>query len=317
MYRYLLDIPLWGDTRLRIPAYGTLLALGAVTGIWLAARRAKAAGFKKETVVDMGVLMVLWGVVGARLLFVIENWGYFFSGGRMWEILALWKGGLVFYGGFIAAVLYAVYHFLWGAGKEDSRRLGDFWDLAAPSTAIALGFTRLGCFMNGCCYGRPTDCPLVVRYPPGSIFHNEIQDAGTWVHQHYYDMARESGMLSGNAWSLPVHPTQLYSSIFGFMLGGALYWYWTRKKGRGEIGALLLLCYSAFRFTIEFIRINPPVFSWAPLAISQWISIPGFLFALWLLLVSRGVLRSPVGWLGPVEGKEGAASPSQNTSGET
>jgi phosphatidylglycerol:prolipoprotein diacylglycerol transferase len=110
-------------------------------------------------------------------------------------------------------------------------------------------------------------------------------------------------MLEQGARSIPVHPVQLYAAVFGWVFGALLYWYWPKRKGNGEVGALLVLGYSVFRFLIEFMRINPPVFSWAPFSISQWISMPAFFFAIWLLLVARGVLRSPATWLGPIETK--------------
>lgn len=309
MRPYLFKIPLWHPIYVR--SYGVLLAVGALVGIWLAARRAHKVGFEKQRLVDAGVLIVLWGVVGARVFYVLGNPGQFwqpaagvvgflkgllkFVGGA----LAVWHGGLVFYGGLAAAIGYMVFRHTLGAGRTERHKLAELWDIAAPSALIGLGFTRIGCFLNGCCYGRPTEYWPSVRYPPGALIFADVMDAGTWLHQHYYDLAKRSGMVPmGSTWSFLVHPTQLYSALFGWLFGGFLYWYWPRRKGNGEVGGMFLIGYTMFRFSIEFIRVNPPVFGWAPFSIAQWLSLLGFAFGVWLLLAARGAIHSPWRWIG-------------------
>ena len=304
MHRFLLQIhlpwnlPIIGED-LRIPSYGVMLAIGAVVAVWMGARRAALAKIPKEEVIDVGVFCVLWGVVGARLFYVFEHYDYFFTAAGFWHILAIWEGGLVFYGGLFLTIGYVAYHF-WKK-HDGGEQLVVFWDLAAPSTAIGVAFTRIGCFLNGCCYGKPTDLPCGVTYPPDSPIFQDVATPGTYMHDHFYIRAYEMGMMGGKAAnSFPVHPTQIYESAFMFILAGVLYWYWPRRRGSGEVGGLFMISYGIFRFLVEFLRINPATFSWAPLSISQWMGIPAIVFGLWLYLGSRGWINPHWGALHPL-----------------
>ena len=309
------ELPLIGRT-LSVPMYGVMLAVGAVAGTWLAARRAEKAGFSRQEVVDVAVYCVLLGVVGARLFYVLEHFGYFSSSWRNFlHAFAIWEGGLVYYGGLILAVLYIAYHFM----RKDNawEELVKMWDLAAPSAMAGLAFGRLGCLFNGCCYGKPSGVPWALKFPRGSPIFADVTDPGSLVYQRYYHLAVEHGMTGGGAGrSFAVHPTQLYSAAAVFLIAGFLYWYWPRRKGNGEVGGLMLMLYCPFRFLVEFLRINPATFSWAPLSIAQWVSIPAFLYGMYLVLGSRGIINPHWKALHPLKEKEAGDTAGAQSSGQ-
>ena len=121
-----------------------------------------------------------------------------------------------------------------------------FWstiDLAVPYVPLAHAFGRVGCFLNGCCYGKRCDAPWAVRFPQGSPVFTEHA-------YRYQDIS-----VRTDAWSYPVHPTQFYS-VAGLLLIFALLWF-LRKKWYpfgGFTLALYLACYGVMRFIVEFYR---------------------------------------------------------------
>ena len=131
-----------------IYSYGAMLAMGFALAVFLASRRAVKFGLDKEKIIDLAVVVLVSGIIGARLFYIILNVSYYLKDPL--EILALTKGGLVWYGGFIAALLAS----LWYTRKKGL----NFWgclDLLAPYLALGQAFGRIGCFLNGCCYGKP------------------------------------------------------------------------------------------------------------------------------------------------------------------
>lgn len=154
------------DVGLPIRGYGALVVTGVVLAAGLGAARAKRFGFSADMIYSLVTWMFLPGVFGARVLYVAE---YFdeFRGKTALETLLnclkLTEGGLVVYGAVIGA-LAGTLAFVWKYGVP----LGPLLDLIAPSAALAMGIGRIGCFLNGCCYGSPTDLPWAVQFPYGS-----------------------------------------------------------------------------------------------------------------------------------------------------
>ncbi|MBU6402339.1 MAG: prolipoprotein diacylglyceryl transferase, partial [Verrucomicrobia bacterium] len=141
--------------------YGILVAAGFLVGLWTASRRSWRDGIPGEAIVDLSPWLIGGGIVGARILYVVSYWREYFVSKPIWEILMVRHGGLVFYGGFLGAALT-------GVAYARSRRL-NLWKLAdtlAPSIALGHAFGRIGCLMNGCCYGRPTHLPWAICFPP-------------------------------------------------------------------------------------------------------------------------------------------------------
>ncbi len=199
--------------------------IGFVAGLWTASRRGVRDGFGAQAVQDLGAWLILGTILGARVLYVISYWKEDFAGKPLREIFMVQHGGLVFYGGLIGASLATIIYAF--------RRNLPLWKLAdalAPSISLGYFFGRLGCLMNGCCYGRPTNMPWAIHFPPG----NPTYPNG-------------------------VHPTQLYESFLGLGLYAVLAWLYPRKKFDGQIFALYLMCYAVLRAIVEAFRGDYPI----------------------------------------------------------
>jgi len=200
--------------------YGVAVALGFALGLWLAARRGLREGLRPEWIADLGVPLILGTVVGARTLYVLTYWRTQFAPVPLWHVLAVWEGGLVFYGGLVGASAAGLgYIFLRGWP------LWKLCDALAPSVALGFAVGRLGCLMNGCCYGSACELPWAVHFP------DDHKTAG-----------------------LGVHPTQLYDFAWAFALYAALAWGYRRKKFDGQIFALYLAGYAGLRSAFEIFR---------------------------------------------------------------
>lgn len=127
-------------------SYGAFVALGFAVAAFLIYRRAASFGIDKDNIVDLLILMLVTGIVGARLLYVFLNLGYYRA--NPYEVVDLSRGGLVWYGGFFAAIGSSVIYI-----KRKSMGFWNVMDLVTPYIALAQAFGRVGCFFNGCCYG--------------------------------------------------------------------------------------------------------------------------------------------------------------------
>ncbi len=260
MYPILLRLSGWG---LEVHSYSVLILLGCAGALLIAAWRARREGIDPEHVYGLAGWLFLGGVIGARLLFVLQHPETIHS---PMDLLRSWSGGNIFYGcilgGLIGSLLY------WW------RRPFPFWPMAdavAPALAVGITLGRLGCFLHGCCFGEVTDVPWGQHFPAGS---------------HAWDDQVERGILPVAAQvSLPVHPTQLYAALAGLCILVVLNWYYPRRKRDGEVMALLMVSYALTRWLIESLRADEPALIWA-MTLSQLISI-GLLFGglgLWAYL---------------------------------
>ncbi|MFH1746342.1 MAG: prolipoprotein diacylglyceryl transferase family protein [Planctomycetota bacterium] len=150
-----------------IPGYGLMLMFGFMLSVIWAARRAARSGANPDIVLNCAFIALIGGVAGARLMFVVHYWEQFaYRGSLMNIILAVIdvrKGGLEVYGGVLCACLGAVIYL---AARGHSVRW--YMDIMAPSTALGMGIGRIGCFLNGCCWGAPCELPWAVEFPYGS-----------------------------------------------------------------------------------------------------------------------------------------------------
>ena len=210
---------------LEVRWYGILVMLGFVAGLWTASRRGKREGIPSEAFQDLGVWLIIGTIVGARTLYVISYWNENFAGNPWTEIFKVWQGGLVFYGGLIGASLGTIIY-----ARKSKLPLWKVADALAPSISLGYFFGRIGCLMNGCCYGRPTDLPWAIHFPPKVVPYPD-----------------------------GVHPTQLYESCLGLGLYAALAWLYRRKKFDGQIFATYLMCYALLRAFVETFRGDYPV----------------------------------------------------------
>lgn len=200
--------------------YGVMVALAFLIGLWTASRRALQSGIAPEKILDLGPWLILGGIGGGRLFYVVTYWQNDFAGKPFWEIFMVQHGGLVFYGGLIGATLGGFFYAR--AKKLPFWKLGD---ILAPSLALGYAIGRIGCLMNGCCYGRACDLPWAIRFPPAP------------------DMPR-----------VPVHPTQIYESLLNLGLYFAMAWFFKRRKFDGQVFAIYLMCYALVRSFVELFR---------------------------------------------------------------
>lgn len=149
---------------LPVRGYGVMLLVGIVSGVGMAMHRAHQGGLEPERILSLAIWMVVCGVIGARLFYVIEYWDQSFAGKSPREtllgIVNVPEGGLVIYGGFVGAMV-GFYIFV----RKNKLPLFAMADLIAPCMMIGLAFGRIGCLLNGCCYGGPTDLPWHVTFP--------------------------------------------------------------------------------------------------------------------------------------------------------
>jgi phosphatidylglycerol:prolipoprotein diacylglycerol transferase len=254
-----------------IYGYGAMLFLGFLAAAWLAAWRATRLGWDPNVIWDVSMLVLVAGIVGARLFFVIQYRDQFDSLG---SLLNISKGGLVYYGGVIGAVAAFAVYTRWK--KLPALAL---CDLLAPSVALGLALGRIGCFLNGCCYGDATDSSWAVHFPKGSV---------------PYEALVRRGVIDLNATQTPgLHPTQLYSAANGLVLCLLLLAFYPWRRRNGQVIALLLTIYPVTRFLIEFLRNDESPIGGTPFTISQNVSVVLFLasLAFWYWLHTRPVLE--------------------------
>lgn len=159
MWPTLFKIP-W--INLPIRSYGFMLMVGFLGGTWWAARRASRVKCDPDFVINLGFLSLIASVVGSRIFYVIHYWDEHFAGRGLWAIIDISAGGLEFYGGFVGALLaILVYMKL----RKVSIRL--YLDIITPSLMFGMAMARIGCFLNGCCWGGPCspNLPWAVRFP--------------------------------------------------------------------------------------------------------------------------------------------------------
>lgn len=200
--------------------YGLFVALGFMTVMLVSRKFAQPMGISSEILNDIFVVILVSALIGARLMYVMINFKAY--EGNFFDILKVWNGGLVFFGGFLAAVpAVAVYLKIKGV------RIWKTADILSPGMAAGHAIGRLGCFFAGCCYGKVSDHPFAIRFTnPDSLAPLNIN----------------------------LHPTQIYEVFSNFFLFIILSFLMKRKKIDGQVFLIYIILYSFFRFIIEFFR---------------------------------------------------------------
>jgi phosphatidylglycerol:prolipoprotein diacylglycerol transferase len=215
-----------------IPTYGVLVATGVLVGLWISVRNSVRQGIKAENAWDFGIALVLAGIVGAKVLYIILDWrsGHIY-GQNLREIFTLdtLQAGGVFSGGLVAAFVVAA----WFLRKHHMPALATL-DAFAPGLAMGHAIGRLGCFAAGCCYGKPT------HHFWGVTFTNPL-----------------ANQLVGTPLGEALEPTQLFESAVELGIFLLLTWMFKRKKFDGQIFGAYLFLYGTARFFIEFLRDDP------------------------------------------------------------
>jgi phosphatidylglycerol---prolipoprotein diacylglyceryl transferase len=205
-----------------------MVALGFLAGLWTASRRSPRDGISPEKILDLGPWLILGSILGARALYVVTFWQEEFAGRPLWEVVAVWRGGLVYYGGLIGAIAACLVYI-----RMRGLPTWKVADSVAPSIALGHVFGRIGCLMNGCCFGRPCSLPWAIVFPPE---------------------AKERGAPAG----VPVHPTEIYESLLNLVLYIALARLFRRKKFDGQVFGVYLVSYALLRSFVEMFRGDYP-----------------------------------------------------------
>ncbi len=224
---------------LTVHGYGLMIGVGIVAALCLSWRRAKNRGLSQATVTSLFLWVLLFGFLGAKLLFLLTELPRVLQN----PLPYLGSDGFVVYGGILAGL--AVLR-VWS--RRTGQPLGKWMDVVLPGVSLAQGFGRIGCFLAGCCYGRPTDSWLGVTFPPGSMAPSGVK----------------------------LLPTQLFSSAGDLLICLILLWIDKKARRDGVVLDLYLILYSVGRFLIEFLR-DDYRGSVGALSSSQFIAI--FVFA--------------------------------------
>jgi len=248
------------DTGVPVRGYGVMLLAAAAAGTWLSIVRGRAMGFDADTILALAMEVFLWGLVGARLFYVIEYHDQFFRPGvglleSLSAVLNLAAGGLVVFGSLPTAAWAT-----WRFARRRGLPLLRLADCIAPGLLVGLAIGRVGCFLNGCCYGGPCDLPWAVRFPPQSP---------PWFDQ----VARRLLPADPPTWSLPVHPAQLYAAVDAGLLAVLAVAFTPLARRAGEVFALVLTLHPISRMLLEAIRVDEPPALGTPLSISQLLSL--------------------------------------------
>ena len=245
-----------------IKSYGLMLAISFALGMWLSVRRGRRFGLEPEVILDLVFGVFVSSLIGVRLMFVMTHLKDF---DPWYRVFYLWDGGLTLYGGILLAIVV-----VWVMTRRRGIPFLVIADIFSPGVILGIGITRIGCFLAGCCFGRPTDCRCAVTFP--------------------YDapVTKVFGMV-------PVHPSQLYASALGFLVFGLLLLMEKWSRNRGATFGRFLVLYGVSRFVVDLSRFYEPdqvmVLGWSN---NQWISL-GLIFvgSVFLVLSAREQLGGP------------------------
>jgi phosphatidylglycerol:prolipoprotein diacylglycerol transferase len=271
-----------------VKSYGTMMVIGFLLSVLLMRRMMKRVGQNPEWITNAALYALISGLVGSKLFYVFhhadqfrDNWRSVFSG-----------SGFEFLGGVLAAIGFLL---IYCRVKKLPFRI--YFDVLAVGLMVGLGFGRVGCFWNGCCYGKPSEVPWAIRFPYESLpyysqaypndarlrekprmvlpteYFGWLDRQGGWIQaseQEKYNASlkpeelltpeQKIAVTQGPYRCLPVHPTQLYSTLNAFLLTAVFYGLWRRIGLRkpGMILSLMLIAYGMTRFGLEALRDDNP-----------------------------------------------------------
>lgn len=211
-----------------IRSFGVALALSFLLGVYYILRVTRRDRRPADPYLTLAYVMIICGIVGARLAFVVLHWQDFAD--NITDIFNPFQAdqfgiaGLNLYGGILLGIVGSVIYLRW---KKMS--ILDAFDYFAPTIGLGIGVSRIGCFLNGCCFGTPTTLPWGVQFPSGSI------PSFVFGAEH-------------------LHPSQLYSSAYGFLLFLLLHRLLKHRRFPGQVVAVLFMVEAVFRYLIEYVR---------------------------------------------------------------
>jgi phosphatidylglycerol:prolipoprotein diacylglycerol transferase len=326
MYPELFELPF---VHLTVKSYGLMMVIGFISAVFIIRRLSRDITPNPQYITNAALYSLIAGVTGARLFYIIHYLDQFEE--HPIEVFYIWQGGLELLGGVILAIA-VIFFYLW-YHKLPIRK---YLDILAIGLMLALVFGRIGCFLNGCCFGKPTELPWAVRFPYGSFAylsqvqpnparnraepqmklpddffnHYTNQNSRSKILKPYEELTLQQKQLlkeNDQLRSLPVHPTELYSSANGAVLCLILYLFWKRAQKAnksqksnkllvkpGSTFALMFIVYGITRFCMEFLRDdNPFEYSWWAIykgaTVSQNIGIYMIIFGLILMLIFQQI----------------------------
>lgn len=229
--------------KFNVYAWGFMLAVAVIIAIFGLSRMFKEEGYDPDSVIDLVIILVISGIIGCRAAYIIiYQWQEFIA--NPWSVVSFANGGfsgLVWYGAFPLTVPL----FIWFARKK-GYHIWKLMDMLAPYVALGYAIVRIGCFLNGCCYGEVTSSWLGVVFPVVDSYHR--------------------------------YPTQLFSSALNFVLFLGLIYYYPRRKFSGEVFIYYLMGYAVYRFIVEYFRES--LINFGPFTMGQLVTAGLFAVAL-------------------------------------
>jgi len=288
MHPELFEIPCIDYT---VRSFGVMMAVGFIMGFLLLGRLSRKISSKPQLIMNLALYCLIAGVIGARVFYVIHHHDQL---DNLWaSMFAVWQGGLEFYGGVILAIPVIILY-----SRRHKLSIRKCLDIMAIALMLGLAFGRIGCFLNGCGFGKPTELPWGVRFaynsfaslsqinpdpernraePRLKLPHDEYSNyhgINTKLYPKPFEELTEKQkfeVTKGKYRSLAVHPTQLYSSANAALLCLLLYLFWRRGQRNADSGskrklltrpgqtfALALILYGVTRFLIEYLRDDNP-----------------------------------------------------------
>jgi len=209
----------WGD--FRISTYGILIACAFIVAFSFVVRQGKKEGYDPNVILDLCYYMLIAAILGSRVFYIIVNLDFYLS--HPLEIIMIWKGGLVFYGGLIGGLLITVWYI-----RKNKFNFFQMADFLIPAIPLGHAIGRLGCLFAGCCYGRhAADLPWAITF---------------------------SNAESLAPKNIPLHPSQIYSSLAGLSLFLFLFLFRRVRKFQGQVFAVYFIIYPIVRVILERFR---------------------------------------------------------------
>ena len=312
MYPTIFHLPIF---HIPIYGYGLMMVFAFLATQWLASKLAKIKGIDPEIFVNVALLALISGVIGSRASHVLENLAYYTNPHlTAWEnftdMINIRSGGLTFYGGLILAAPVVLVYLLY---RKVPARLS--MDICAPCITLGLAIGRIGCFLNGCCYGAPTTLPWAVQFPYSSIgaYADEVDEGkinppielrvptgdqryrlvtNDEINQGFaltgdpampkIALAPNVKAIAASQHSQAVHPAQLYSTITSLLMTGLLLSYFFMPHTGGRVLALMLMLEGPSRFLLEMLRVEPPVIGQMSLSMVIGLILLVIGIALWI-----------------------------------
>jgi phosphatidylglycerol:prolipoprotein diacylglycerol transferase len=274
-----------------VRSFGVMMVIGFLLGFYLLGKLGHRISSNPELITNLSLYCLIAGVVGARVFYVVHHYDKLDR--PLASMFAIWHGGLEFYGGVILAVPVIILF-----SRRYKLPIRQCLDIMAIALMLGLAFGRLGCFLNGCCFGKPTELPWAVRFPYNSFAYfsqvnanpernrsepqlklprdeySSYPDISTKLYLKPFEELTEQQkfeVTKGKYQCLRIHPTQLYSSANAALLCLMLYlfWRWSQKAAgsgntrilfaqSGQTFALAFILYGITRFLIEYIRDDNP-----------------------------------------------------------